>query len=178
MPSRINKLAVESIPFDHILINGFIDPVWVAQQENLYLSQLKIILDHGNLLTTNDHPATDIIQDKRTAIIDAVNNTWELDIKSLIISTSVMLSEHAINTHNDHHTRNIPVRGLLYLNKFKKYGTHLHTNELDNNPVEVGGYAGQLLLMRISDRSHHSVGIHSVEDNRIVLNLMFYKELL
>ena len=184
MPSRINKSVIVKQPFEHILIDGFINPRWVEATEAGFLetvemnqSNLGLPVNERIYTTKTLHPAQGKLFHLKNDLIKAVNETWDLNVVKVIMSENILQSDDYIGPHNDMWYPEIPVRGILYLNKEKKYGTHLYTMFEDYHdaipPVEAGGEPGQLLLIRVSKDSHHSVGMFSDLDDRITLNFLF-----
>ena len=184
MPSRINKSAIIKEPFEHILIDGFVNPAWVKATEDEFLATVEMHHDNTGLPVTERifttktlHSAQRKLFNLQNDLVKAVNETWNLNTIKLIMSENVLQSTDYIGPHNDMWYPEIPVRGILYLNKEKKYGTHLYTMFEDYHnaiaPIEVGGEPGQLLLIRVSKDSYHSVGMFSDSGDRITLNFMF-----
>jgi hypothetical protein len=184
MPSRINKSAIIKQPFEHILIDGFVNPRWVKATEDEFLATVEMHQCNEGLpvteriyTTKTPHSAQRKLFHLHNDLIKAVNETWNLNTVKLIMTENVLQSSDYIGPHNDLWYPEIPVRGILYLNKEKKYGTHLYTMFEDYHnaiaPVEVGGEPGQLLLIRVSRDSYHSVGMFSDLGDRITLNFMF-----
>ena len=101
---------------------------------------------------------------------------WDLDITDIYISmNSFNKKGHGLTLHNDfHEVDRIPVRGILYCNPNKKFGTNIHGESTE----EIGGGPGDLLLIKVSEKSWHStVTIEEDTNDRITCNMFFVNEI-
>ena len=191
---QITKDNIQTYNLDYILIDDFAIDFATARNLRDYLRTLQTS-------GTNFHVVNDTIDKYKAEIIQAVNNAFDVDVKTLEHGIQKLNKTQDIPPHDDYTGTfknfnaerpytDMPIRGILYLNPEYMYGTHLHTE----NPcfgqngedrwwssnwdygTEVGGLPGQLLLIKPAINAWHSVGLHNKTlDNRITSNWIFYK---
>ena len=177
------------------------------KKENIrYYNQEYILIDNfATILITEDD-----IYHAQQQIINAINNTFDVSCDRMVNVKNVFNKGDFILPHDDFMGEitfpegnipysQMPIRGVLYLNSTKLYGTHLHKERPDwpkkqdeegfqidyddpkwwthiwDDGLEVGGEPGQLLLLKPQDNAWHSVGLHNdTIDNRITSNWIFF----
>ena len=160
---RLDLLKKENIisePFEHLLVDNFIPNVAGLYDAASAVADANYDTNKGTPADKHPyHPVQEIIRDNSALLVDAVNEVWGAGIIKLFHASNLYRTNMFLNVHNDMHWPDYPIRGVLYLDKIKVYGTHLHKSEDDAHPVEVGGEPGQLLLFMTSEKSWHSAGL-------------------
>lgn len=169
----ISKKNLNYQPFEHLLIN-FIDESFIKSVYDNYVENLKRfnVCKYTNIVSVSEHPVEKLLKENEHKILEKINNLWELDTVSIDMGVTLFDKNSQLDTHNDFNydgNFSIPVRGILYLNKVKVFGTKLHQTQKDQG-IEVGGNPGELLLFKVSENSWHSAGVNTDADYRIVSN--------
>ena len=163
-------------PFDFLLIENFAP---IIQDSNVYQEYIKnysVTNGYPEMDSISPHPVEKELQENKFAIINRVNKMWDLNITDIYISmNSFNKKGHGLTLHNDfHEVDRIPVRGILYCNPNKKFGTNIHGESTE----EIGGGPGDLLLIKVSEKSWHStVTIEEDTNDRITCNMFFVNEI-
>lgn len=169
---KIDKSSLVDKPFEHMLID-FVDPVFIIGEFERFYCEHKIITKHDHFYTVSNHPIEKILVHYYQQLVDKVNNIWDCGVTGVQMSTSKFDRDSKLLLHNDYHCEEqIPVRGIMYLNNAKEFGTTLFNSQHDDG-VEVGGYPGQLLLFRVTKNSWHSAGAENFSTSRFTSNWIF-----
>ena len=181
---QICKENIQTYNLDYILIDDF--AIDFATEQNL-----RDCLRKKQTSGMNFHIVNDTIDNYNTEIIQAVNNAFDVDVKSLEHGIQHLNKTQSIPPHDDAtgslrmpkagspdielpYTQ-MPVRAILYINPEYMYGTHLHKedpcfnqngedrwwSEHWDSGNEIGGKPGQLLLIKPNENAWHSVGLHN-----------------
>ena len=177
---EINKSNSVVQPFDYILIENFAPMIQDQNVYDEYMKNYSITNDYPEMDSLSPHPVEDELQINKLSIIKNVNKMWDLNVSDIYISmNSFNKKGHGLRPHNDfHEIDRIPVRGILYCNPSKKFGTNIHTSD-DSDPLKVlGGNPGDLLLIKVAENSWHStVMIQEDSEDRITVNMFFVNEI-
>ena len=174
----INKDNIIHEPFEHMIIDNFIDSEFIKSSYEGFKKSHKVLDKFNEFRTLSPHPVIDILEEYRQQIIDKVNEVWDLNIITISMSISMFDKTSRLDPHNDYNydgNFSIPARGILYLNKEKVFGTNIHEQE-DGPGKEIGGHPGQLLLFKVDENSYHSAGIDIKDDFRICCNWLLNRE--
>tara|TARA_R110002153_G_C13278977_1_gene493939 strand:- start:45 stop:650 length:606 start_codon:yes stop_codon:yes gene_type:complete len=171
--------AIQS-PFNYILIENFAPMIQDQSVYDEYLQNYDVTNAYPELSSVSGHPIEEQLQQNKLPIIKNVNKLWNLNVSDIYISTSTFNKKgHGLRPHNDfHEVDRIPVRGILYCNPIKKFGTNIHTSDNSDPLKEIGGNPGDLLLIKVAENSWHSTVM--VEENcedRITCNMFFVNEI-
>jgi hypothetical protein len=175
----IHKDNIKNEPFEHLLLD-FVDPKYIKSVYDEYIEHLETfnVCEYTNMVSVGRHPVQEILEEYKDEIIQKVNKLWNLDVVSISMGTNMFKGDSELDIHNDYNYDGnfyIPARGILYLNKDKVFGTHLHKDE-DQPGIEVGGNPGQLLLFKVSENSWHSAGVNTNLDYRFTSNWLLNRE--
>ena len=175
----ISKCNLIKDPFEHLLID-FIDKEYVKNIYKEYIKNLERfnVCEYTNIVSVSEHPVKPLCKKYEKQILFKINELWDLNVVSIDMGITMFDKNSELDTHNDYNydgNFSIPVRGILYLNDEKVFGTKLHRSENDLG-FEVGGFPGQLLLFKVSENSWHSAGIDTSKDERIVCNWIVNNE--
>lgn len=177
---KLDAIKKENIvydPFEYILIENFIEGLDDPKVFDDYINNYSIIDEH-DLLVGSEHPVQISLDLNRKIILQKVNETWDLNIADILLSMNLFTKkEHSLPIHNDvHKMETIPVRGILYCNPQKVFGTTMHISDQPSDGIikEVGGNPGDLLLFKVSENSWHGVMTKKDTDiNRLTCNIFF-----
>jgi len=175
---KYNEIKKENIsydPWEHILIDDFVDPYFIKEVYDSYVGSIQIKQKFKEFNSVNFHPAQEIISVYDKILLDKINTLWGTKCTQLRLSTNMFDLNSELVCHNDYNYDGkfaIPVRGILYADNEKIFGTHLHVDE-NAEGVEYGGNPGQLLLFPVSPMSFHSAGEKSKSKHRITINFFF-----
>jgi hypothetical protein len=176
----INKSNSVTEPFDYLLIENFAP---MLQDQNIYdeyMQNHNVINEYPELSSLSPHPIEDKLQVNKLSLIKNVNKMWDLNVDDIYIAMNTFNKKgHGLRPHNDfHEVDRIPVRGILYCNPSKKFGTNIHTSEHSDPSKVLGGNPGDLLLIKVAENSWHStVMIQEDCEDRLTVNMFFVKEL-
>jgi len=165
-------------PFEYILIENFIEGLEDPKIFNDYIKDYYIVNEHEEFCSVSEHPVEPGIHNNRFKIIEKVNEMWDLGVKELLISMNMFTkSHHNLPIHNDHHVvETLPVRGILYCNPEKIFGTTIHISDKEEDGYinELGGNPGDLLLIKVSENSWHGTASkRDIDLNRLTCNMFF-----
>jgi hypothetical protein len=102
-----------------------------------------------------------------------------INLNNITSSISMMTGSDGIEVHNDDYNKNeVPVRGLIYINPEKMFGTKiLDTDHEPGDPMppyrELGGNPGDIFLFCPSATSWHTVGFENNTQPRFTVNVLF-----
>ncbi len=175
---KINHICRENVQTVHgteyILIDDFFDTEVFNVSHNIeYMPNYMILNDElPSVVSLSGHPLMDLLKQREEEILSAINKVWNETCVENKSCVNLMLAASNLPIHNDSHWPSIPVRGVLYLDQV--CGTTFHSDYFGNDPVEVGGKPNQLLLFKVSEHSHHSVGLNKTEKtDRFSIVMMF-----
>lgn len=177
---EINKSNSVVQPFDYILIENFAPMIQDQNVYDEYMKNYSITNDYPEMDSLSSHPVEDELQINKLSIIKNVNKMWDLNVSDIYISmNSFNKKGHGLRPHNDfHEIDRIPVRGILYCNPSKKFGTNIHTSDKSDPLKVLGGNPGDLLLIKVAENSWHStVMIQEDSEDRITVNMFFVNEI-
>ena len=176
----INKSNSDTQPFDYILIENFAPMIQDQSIYDEYMQNYNILNEYPELSSLSSHPIEDELQINKSSLIKNVNKMWDLNINDIYIGINTFNKKgHGLRPHNDfHEIDRIPVRGILYCNPIKKFGTNIHASE-NSDPLKVlGGNPGDLLLIKVAENSWHStVMIQEDCEDRLTVNMFFVNEI-
>lgn len=175
----IHKDNILNEPFEHLLLD-FVDPEFIMSVYDEYVDNLTTfdVCEYTKMVSVGRHPVQEILEEYKNKIIEKVNDLWDLDIVSISMGTNMFKGDSQLDVHNDYNydgNFSIPARGILYLNKEKVFGTHLHKDGFGEG-IEAGGNPGQLLLFRVTENSWHSAGVNTTADYRFTSNWLLNRE--
>ena len=163
---QICKENIQTYNLDYILIDDF--AIDFATEQNL-----RDCLRKKQTSGTNFHIVNDTIDNYNTEIIQAVNNAFDVDVKSLEHGIQHLNKTQSIPPHDD-------ATGSLSMPKAGSPDIELPYedrwwSEHWDSGNEIGGKPGQLLLIKPNENAWHSVGLHNnTLDNRITSNWIFF----
>jgi hypothetical protein len=174
---KIDQICRENIKVCHgteyILIDNFFDSHLFDTAHKTYLLDYFVIDDtlQGHM-SLSGHPLREVLLKYESEMLNAINLVWQENCIENKFSVNLLPAGNKLPIHNDTHWIHVPIRGVLYLND--SCGTTFHSDVYGNEPVDIGGKPNQLLLFKINDNSHHSVGLldHTVID-RFTISMMF-----
>lgn len=167
-------------PFEYLLIKNFAPLIEDEFLFKDYVVNYIVKNDYPEMHSTSGHPIEDQLQQNKQSIIARVNLMWNLKVADIYISmNSFNKKGHGLKPHNDFHEVNrIPVRGILYCNPDKKFGTQIHLGEYEPVLKEIGGGPGDLLLIKVTENSWHStVKVESDMEDRLTCNMFFVNDI-
>lgn len=173
--NEIKKENISYTPWEHILIDEFVDPYFIKTVYNEYAGNVQILTKHAEFNSVNTHPVQKIIAVYEEILLDKINSLWNTKCTQMRISTNMFDNQSELGPHNDFNYDGkfaIPVRGILYVDQEKLFGTHLHVDE-HSEGLEYGGNPGQLLLFPVSPISFHSAGVNVKVHRRFTVNFFF-----
>lgn len=170
--NKIDKSSLVDKPFEHMLID-FVDPTYIIGVFKPFSLDHRVLNKLEHFSTVSSHPIEQILVHYYQQLIDKVNDIWDCGVTGVQMSTSKFDKDSKLILHNDHHCEEqIPVRGILYLNNAKEFGTTLFSSPNEDG-IEVGGCPGQLLLFRVTENSWHSAGTENFSTSRFTSNWIF-----
>lgn len=175
---KYNEIKKENIsynPWEHILIDDFVDPYYIKRVYSSYVGDMQILQRFEEFNIVSSHPVQEIISVYDEILLDKINLLWNTKCTQMCISTNMFDNHSELAPHNDYNYDGkfaIPVRGILYIDQEKVFGTQMHTVE-DDEGIEVGGNPGQLLLFPVSPVSFHSAGVNVKAHRRFTTNFFF-----
>ena len=177
---EINKNNSVTQPFDYLLIENFAPMIQDQSIYDEYMQNHNVTNEYPELSSLSSHLIEDELQVNKLSIIKNVNKMWDLNVCDIYMGiNSFNKKGHGLRPHNDfHEVDRIPVRGILYCNPIKKFGTNIHTSD-DSDPLkEIGGGPGDLLLIKVAENSWHStVMIQEDCEDRLTINMFFVNEI-
>jgi hypothetical protein len=176
----INKSNSITQPFDYLLIENFAPMIQDQSIYDEYMENYNVTNEYPELSSLSSHTIEDQLQVNKSSIIKNVNKMWDLNACDIYMGiNSFNKKGHGLRPHNDfHEVDRIPVRGILYCNPTKKFGTNIHTSEHSEPFKELGGGPGDLLLIKVAENSWHStVMIQEDCEDRLTINMFFVNEI-
>ena len=174
---RIDQICRENVQTVHgteyILIDNFFDSQLFESAHKKYLLDYTILNDRlEGHMSLSGHPLMEVLLNHESEMLNAVNLAWQENCIENKTSINLLPPGNKLHIHSDVHWVHVPIRGVLYLNN--ACGTTFHSDIYGNDPVDIGGKPNQLLLFKITDESHHSVGLlnHNGID-RFTISMMF-----
>lgn len=177
---EINKSNIITQPFDYLLIENFAPMIQDQSVYDEYMQNHNVTNEYPELSSLSTHPIEDELQINKMSIINNVNNIWDINVTDIYMAiNSFNKKGHGLMPHNDfHEIDRIPVRGILYCNPSKKFGTNIHTSDTSDPLKELGGGPGDLLLIKVAENSWHStVMIQEDSEDRLTVNMFFVNEI-
>jgi len=178
--AEINKSNLITQPFDYLLIENFAPIIQDQSIYDEYMQNHNVTNEYPELSSLSMHPLEDELQINKMSIIKNVNNIWDLRVNDIYMGINTFNKKgHGLKSHNDYHeVDRIPIRGILYCNPTKKFGTNIHTSENSDPFKELGGGPGDLLLIKVTENSWHStVMIQEDCEDRLTINMFFVNEI-
>lgn len=181
---EIKKENCITEPYEYLFIENFIENLNSKDIYNEYISTATIVDEDEAMCSMTAHMVEDVIRENKDVMLQKINQMWDLEIVDIWTSMNMFTKPtHHLPIHNDYHcVEKSPVRGILYCNPEKVFGTAIHDNELNPNGEnvggklvhEAGGNPGDLLLIKVSQKSWHSTQTKKDTDtNRLTCNMFF-----
>ena len=185
---KIKKENCISEPYEYLLIENFIEQLNDQDLFNNYISNASVVNEDEAFCSMTEHMVEDIIRENKDIMLQKINEMWDLEIVDIWTSMNMFTKPtHHLPIHNDHHcVEKSPVRGILYCNPQKVFGTGIHENEFNDNGendagqllLEAGGNPGDLLLIKVSPTSWHStITKKDTDTNRLTCNMFFVPDM-
>ena len=122
----------------------------------------------------SSHTVENYIEKQKAEILDYAKQL-DSTISRMEYCGSLMNKAQGLDWHNDYYPElNLPVRGILYANPTKVFGTKISDVERSSNWTEIAGSPGDLFLFKTSPTSYHSAGFYDNKTNRLTYNFCFY----